>query len=87
MRYSFVLAALSAGAVLAAVQPVSQISDGQVQAQVQPSAPAVTAAPVAPAEQTVKLTKSVVVTSCGPEVKSCPGSSYASAPASTPNVG
>ena len=75
MRYSFVLATLGAGAAMAALQPVGQISDGQIQVStgaVAPPSP-VTSAPVE--EETVYSTKHIVITSCPPEVISCPAES------------
>ena len=75
MQYSFALAALGASAVMAAMQPVGQIVDGQIQVStgaVAPSTP-VTSAPVQ--EETVYSTAHIVVTSCGPEVESCPARS------------
>lgn len=97
MRYSFALVTLSAGAVLAAVQPASQIGDGQVQAPtavVTPAPVPVSSAPVE--EETVYSTKHIIITSCPPEVVSCPAESIkysstvvpvvSSAPASSSNV-
>lgn len=81
MRYSFILAGLSAGAVMAAIQPVQQISDGQIQVPVTsaaaPVSPASPSAP-APVAETVYSTQKVVITSCGPEVVSCPARTYTS---------
>lgn len=77
MQYSFVLAALGASAVMGSMQPVGQITDGQIQvstgaAETLPTP--VTSAPVS--EETVFITKHIVTTSCGPEVVSCPARSY-----------
>lgn len=78
MQYSFVLAALGASAVMGAMQPVGEIVDGQIQASTGAVAPVTSASPVTSApveEETVYSTKHIVITSCGPEVESCPARS------------
>ena len=75
MRYSFALATLGAGAAMAALQPVGQISDGQIQVSTGAAAPVPAPSPVTSApveEETVYSTKHIVITSCPPEVVSCP---------------
>ena len=71
MRYSLAVAALAGSAFASSTLPlpVNQISDGQVQVQTSIPSPT-TAAPVE--EETVLSTKEVVITSCAPEVVSCP---------------
>lgn len=82
MRYSFVLATLSAGAVFGAQQAVNQISDGQLQVQT-------SAAPLnAPttAVSTVQSTATGTIYSCPASVSSCPGRSATAGSSTSPNV-
>lgn len=66
MRYSFALAALSAGSAVMAGM-ANELSDGQVQEQV-----SATSAPTPVAEATAFSTVDVILTSCAPTVKNCP---------------
>lgn len=84
MRYSFVLATLSAGAVFGAQQAVNQISDGQL--QVQTSAAALNTPTTA--VSTVQSTATGTIYSCPASVSSCPGRTATATvgSATSPNV-